>query len=249
MIGTITKVKTENEYAFLTDEMGINRFLHFSNFQVPLERELKLGDIVMFEPELNRRTKQPIALRAMLIENRNSTFSPSNIADVMGNLGKKDETEKSSNLFMKTYKLSTVEDVIKGNIFELDFVSMIAIMTIDEESAIITGLMRALPMDTIILEHNESGNSVLKGKNTIMALYGFINNEFALNNSGNGVMEYELDGEKSKLEGRYFNKPGHSSLNEQMQNILLQKKIPVYLVNNEGRLQEERQIQTYLSAL
>lgn len=83
MIGTVTKVKKEENYAFLIDEIGVTRFFHFSNFQVPPEKELEVGDIVVFEPALNRNTQKPIALKVLLAKCKSIAFYPNNIDDII----------------------------------------------------------------------------------------------------------------------------------------------------------------------
>ena len=228
MLGTITNVVEDRGYAFLIDENGVSRFLHFSNFSIPLSEKLYVGDTIIFTPDTNKNNE--IAKDACLVREKESLFKAQNYEQVMAYVNRKREKldgmqEESSHLNGNYIKYShiyiSIENLIVDNKLELDLENLTIDAHQTDMSMIISCILSNFPITDIILRKNGEKYIVIKGEMLLTSIYMFINNKFS-------IFANEIN---PNVNDKFFNF-GKSSLSTKMQTIFLRKKTNVYIIED-----------------
>lgn len=228
MLGTITNVVEDRGYAFLIDENGVSRFLHFSNFSIPLSEKLYVGDTIIFTPDTNKNNE--IAKDACLVREKESLFKAQNYEQVMAYVNRKREkldgmqaqtNHLNGNYIKYSHLYISIENLIIDNKLKLDLENLTIDAHQTDMSMIITCILSNFPITDIILRKTGENYVVIKGEMLLTSIYMFINNKFSF-------FANEIN---PNVNEKFFNF-GKSSLSIKMQTIFLRKKTNVYIIED-----------------
>lgn len=205
MLGIVTQIFHNKGYGFIIDEMWNNCYFHFTSLKCESENVTR-RTVVSFESETNKDGGK-IAVNIMQHDIKMCNILPSNYDEVLTLIDKhfskhngqidadsinKDAISRKSIHDMtmapkKTFAITNTQEIsihklITINLFKLEFDVLIDFgKSIEEMTKVVDALFFHLPVGEIILYQKDTAHfMVLSGHKVIVALYEFMNNQFAL---------------------------------------------------------------------